>query len=87
MPRFPISMRLRSLPVGTYEGSSVPAEGYGLCAYASNGPMPACFAAVRNVSGSTEARGVRGASFPFGPVTPQATWSPGRATPGVWTPS
>ena len=29
---------------------------------------------------------VVGASFPFGPVTPQATFSPVNASPGVWTP-
>src|SRR4051812_5769797 len=50
--------------------------------------MPAFLAELRNVSGSTDGRDVFGASFPFGPVTPQATFSPSSGPRnGEWTPS
>src|SRR6266496_5464624 len=39
--------------------------------------MPNRCAWIRKVSGSTDGRLVVGASFPFGPVTPHATCSPG----------
>ena len=79
--------RLR-FPVGTkFGGSEAPTSGYGWWAYTSNFFIPYLCAALRNVSGSTEGRVVVGASFPFGPVTPHASCSPGKGPRnGEWMP-
>src|SRR5437899_1465062 len=50
--------------------------------------MPNLCAWTRNVSGSTDARLVPGASLPFGPVTPHATCSSGSGPRyGEWMPA
>src|SRR5579864_1921034 len=66
-----------SVGLGMYVGLSVPVIGYGWCAQTSKVLRPKCLVATMNAMGSGSGREEPGASFPRGPVTPQATCSPG----------